>query len=196
MYFFKLPHFGRMIPYLCSQKPINRDMEKTNLKDGLLAQMIEEEAWKNLSSDYPWSEALLEKFKDKVDWEAVSSNQDVAWTVSMLESFKNRINWYELSRSCSKSLFIPEIVEQFKDRWDWKELSGNSSLPIETIRKMADYIDWKALIDSRYRDDIFGLAFLREFEDRIPVSSLKDSRLWQKLVEEKEDKLRVAIALG
>ena len=116
-------------------------MEKTHLNDGLMAQMIEEEAWKDLSGEYPWSEALLERFKDKVDWEAVSSNRDVAWTVTMIEKFKNRINWYELSRTSIKSLLTPEVVEQFKDRWDWKELSGNSDLPIETIRKMADYIE-------------------------------------------------------
>lgn len=165
-----------------------------NLNDGLVAQMIEEEAWKELSGNYPWSEALLERFKDKVDWDAVSGNRDVAWTVSMLEKFKKRINWSRLSGNCSKSMLIPEVIELFKDRWDWKELSENSDLPIETIRKMADYIDWKALID-RYKDDIFGMDFLKEFEERIPASSFKDSCLWRAIVEEKVDKLRAAILL-
>lgn len=171
-------------------------MEKTNLNDGLMAQMIEEEAWKDLSGDYPWSEALLERFKDKVDWEEVSGNRNVVWTVSMLEKFKNRIDWCELSRTCCKSLLIPEVVEQFKDRWDWKELSENYELPIDTIRKMADYIDWKALIDCRYRDDIYSLEFLKEFEERIPASSFKDSGLWKKIIEDKVEKLRAEIILG
>lgn len=171
-------------------------MEKTNLNDGLMAQMIEEEAWKDLSGDYPWSEALLERFKDKVDWEDVSGNRNVVWTVSMLEKFKNRIDWCELSRTSGKSLLIPEVVEQFKDRWDWKELSENYELPIETIRKMADYIDWKALIDCRYRDDIYSMEFLKEFEERIPASSFKDSGLWKRIVEDKVEKLRAAIILG
>ena len=171
-------------------------MEKTDLNDGLMAQLIEEEAWKDLSGNYPWSKALLERYKDKVDWEAVSGNRDAAWTVSMLEKFKYHINWSELSSCCPKSLLIPEVVEQFKDRWDWKELSENSDLPIETIRKMADYIDWKALIDRSYRDDIFGMDFLKEFEDRIPASSLNDSNLWRKIVEDKVEKLRAEIVLG
>lgn len=171
-------------------------MEKTNLNDGLMAQMIEEEAWKDLSGDYPWSEALLERFKDKVDWEEVSGNRDVLWTVSMLEKFKNRIDWCALSRTSGKSLLIPEVVEQFKDRWDWKELSENYELPIETIRKMADYIDWKALIDCRYRDDIYSMEFLKEFEERIPASSFKDSGLWKRIVEDKVEKLRAEIILG
>ena len=171
-------------------------MEKTNLNDGLMAQMIEEEAWKDLSGDYPWSEALLERFKDKVDWEEVSSNRDVLWTVSMLEKFKNRIDWCALSRTSGKSLLIPEVVEQFKDRWDWKELSENYELPIETIRKMADYIDWKALIDCRYRDDIYSMEFLKEFEERIPASSFKDSGLWKRIVDDKVEKLRAELILG
>lgn len=171
-------------------------MEKTNLNDGLMAQMIEEEAWKRLSVDYPWNETLLEKNKDKVDWEEISSNRNMEWTVSMLEKFKARINWKQLSNTCQKSILTPEVVEKFKDRWDWKELSENTDLPIETIRKMADYIDWKALINRGYRDDIFGIAFLKEFEDRIPASAFKDSSLWSRIVEEKEEMLRAEIVLG
>lgn len=67
---------------------------------------------------------------------------------------------------------------------------------IETIRKMADYIDWKVLINWGYRKDIFGMAFLKEFEDRIPASAFKDSFLWRKIVDEKEELLRAEIALG
>ena len=172
-------------------------MEKTNLYDGLMAQMIEEEAWKKISGDYPWSEALLEKYKDKLDWEEVSSNYNMEWTVSMLEKFKSRLDWKQLSSTRQKSLLVPDVVERFKDRWDWKELSENSNLPIETIRRMADHIDWRALIErGGYRDDIFGMAFLREFEEWIPASALKDSNLWSKIVEEKEDILRAEIALG
>ena len=108
----------------------------------------------------------------------------------MLEKFKGRIDWTGLSGVCSENLLIPDVVER------WKVLSGNNNLPIATIRKMADYIDWKELINSRYNDEIFGMSFLKEFEDRIPASSLKDSRLWGKIVEEKEKKIRAEIILG
>ncbi len=169
-------------------------MEKTNLNDGLMAQMVKEEAWKNLSRELSWSESLLEKYKDKVDWEYISSNSDIEWTVSMLEKFKGRINWQELSSTRQSSLLSPDVVEHFKDRWDWKELSENSELPIATIRKMADYIDWRFIIDS-YRDDL-NSDFLKEFEDRIPASALKGTRLWDNIVDEKANKIREEIALG
>ena len=170
-------------------------MEKNSLTDGLMALMIEEEAWKKLSFDYPWNEALLEKYKDKLDWDEVSGNRNVAWTVPMLEKFKGRINWSQLSNTSQKSILRPDIVERFKDRWDWKELSENSNLPIETVRRMADYIDWKDLIERSCRDD-FGVAFLKEFEDRIPASNFKDSELWNRIIDEKAESLRAEIALG
>lgn len=66
----------------------------------------------------------------------------------MLEKFKGRIDWTGLSGVSSENLLIPDVVERFKDCWDWKVLSGNNNLPIATIRKMADYIDWKELINS------------------------------------------------
>lgn len=170
-------------------------MEKNNLTDGLMALMIEEGAWKELSRDYPWNEALLEKYKDKLDWEEVSGNRDIAWTVPMLEKFKGKINWTQLSNTSQKSILSPDVVERFKDRWDWKELSENSDLPIETVRRMADYLDWKNLVERSYRED-FGMAFLKEFEDRIPASAFKDSALWDRIIAEKVEYLRAEIVLG
>ena len=114
----------------------------------------------------------------------------------MLEKFKNRIDWARLSSTSQKSILTPEVVEKFKDRWSWKELSENTDLPLATIRRMADYIDWRALIDQGYRGELFGVAFLKEFEDRIPASAFKDSWLWHRIVDEKEELIRAEIALG
>lgn len=64
-----------------------------------MVQMIKEDAWKYLWK-LAWSEALLEKFKDRADWETVSGNRDIAAN----SIFKNRINWSKLNRDFSKSL--------------------------------------------------------------------------------------------
>ena len=49
-------------------------MEAKNIFDGVFDRMIEEEAWQNLSSSYPFSAELLEKYKDRLDWHKVSGN--------------------------------------------------------------------------------------------------------------------------
>ena len=43
-------------------------MEKINLCEGVVAQMMDTEAWGNVSGDFPFSEAQLEKYADKLDW--------------------------------------------------------------------------------------------------------------------------------
>ena len=89
-----------------------------------MVQMIEEDAWKYLWK-LAWSEALLEKFKDRADWETVSGNRDIAQTVY------SRI----VSTGASSITTSPRAcLVEFKDS------------PIETIRKMADNIDWKILL--------------------------------------------------
>ena len=173
-------------------------MEKNTMNDGMMASMLEEEAWKNLSYDLAWNEQLLEKYQDKVDWEGVCHNSEVHWTVQMLEKFRKKIDWKELSRTNQKSLLCPEVVEKFENCWDWTELSGNCYLPMDTIEKMADRIVWKELVNSYPSSDERGFfeELLNKFSDRIPASILKDSRLWSNLVEKKQEEIQRRICLG
>lgn len=171
-------------------------MEKNVFDDSLMAQMIEEEAWKNLSGSYPWSEAQLEQYKDKLDWEEVSGNSNVSWNVSILSNFRGKINWHQLSRTAESHLLTPSVVARFASNWDWTELSDNSDLPMETIDAMADHIDWKTLINRRYRDDKFGSAFLEKYQKYIPASALRDSYLWTNIVEEKEQEIKAKLCLA
>ena len=39
-------------------------MEKINLAEGLMAQMMEEEAWKRLSGSFGFTLQMLEKYQD------------------------------------------------------------------------------------------------------------------------------------
>ena len=71
-------------------------MEKNNNDEGML-QMLTEEAWKYLSEDLEWTETLLEKYADKVDWKAISENRNVFWTVPMLKKFSKKVDWKVLS---------------------------------------------------------------------------------------------------
>lgn len=170
-------------------------MEKTSLSEQLMELMIEDEAWKNLSGIHDWNEAELEKYKDRIDWNEVSSSNLIEWTIPMLEKFKERINWNELSDIGNMDSFTPEVLERFKDKLDWRKLSGKVNLTIETIRKMADYLDWKSLINHRDLNEIFDMAFLKEFEDRIPATYLRDSALWYNLVAKKVALLNIELAL-
>ena len=172
-------------------------METTTINEGMMALLLEEEAWKSLSDENIWNEELLTKYKDKVDWENISQNSSIYWTVPMLEKFQHRIDWKSLSRTSQKSLLSPEVVEKFENRWDWTILSGNSDLPMETIEKFANRIVWWELLDSYQHDEgFFSSEFLHKFEKYISASILKESYLWRALIEEKKQAIQKSICLG
>ena len=79
-------------------------MENINLAEGLMAQMMEEEAWKRLSGSFGFTLQMLEKYQDKLDWNEVSENTTIVWTMDILEKFKKRISWKAFSEYCGVKL--------------------------------------------------------------------------------------------
>lgn len=109
-----------------------------------------EEAWRQLSEGFPWSEITLEKFQDKVDWKAISENSEICWTIPMIQKFMKKINWETFSESATKDTLTANIIEAFKDKWDWHKLSDNSNLTLtdDLLDKFADRWDWEMIIDN------------------------------------------------
>lgn len=171
-------------------------MATKNLNNEFMAKVLEEKAWVELSGELAWTEQLLERYKDRVDWKEVSSNRYVAWTVPMIEKFKNRIDWDELSMSNSEHLFTTDLLEKYKNRWNWRELSHNSSLPLteELLEQFADYWDWGRIINNYGAEKLFNAEFLEKFQDRIPASGLQQSHLWYMLVEDEKKLLKIQIS--
>ena len=52
-------------------------MEIKKLNDDFMQRIVDEDAWKELSGELNWSESLLEKYKDKVDWMTISQNSQI-----------------------------------------------------------------------------------------------------------------------
>ncbi len=155
-----------------------------------MSQIMDEAAWKELSGEFSWSEQLLEKYQDKVDWDEVSSNYKMLWTASMLEKFRNKLNWKALSRSGHQNILTADLFERFKDRWNWSELSGNSDVEITSclIDRFIDRWDWRELI-YRCDDKLFDRAFLERYKEYIPASELQNSRLWHRIVEQRKEQI-------
>ena len=101
--------------------------QKTN--DDFMRNILIEEAWKKLSSNFSWSETLLEKYQNCVDWNSISSNYNIQWTIPMITKFSKRINWSTFSECNNDTVLLPEVIEAFKHKWDWHELSGNPNVP-------------------------------------------------------------------
>ncbi len=125
-------------------------MKTKTLSNEFMQNLATEEAWRQLSEDFPWSEITLEKFQDKVDWKAISENSEICWTIPMIQKFMKKINWETFSESATKDTLTANIIEAFKDKWDWHKLSDNSNLTLtdDLLDKFADRWDWEMIIDN------------------------------------------------
>lgn len=56
--------------------------------------------------------------------------EEAAWNELLLEKFKNKVDWDELSDSDNEHLFTMENLERYKDYWNWSKLSGNSRVEL------------------------------------------------------------------
>ena len=168
---------------------INHMMATKVLSNEFMQKIMNEEAWKELSGDFNWSETLLEKYQDKVDWNEISHNRYIRWTIPMIQKFKNRINWDTFSEyfgEFEEEVVTENIVETFKDKWNWHELSQNSNvnLSFELLDKYPDLWDWEEIID-RYRNNIFegqAIEFYERYREHIPVAKVQNSRLWNEII--------------
>ena len=177
-------------------------MAKT-VNDEFMRQVATEQAWKELAETHAWTEALLEKHSDKLDWKLISINSEIRWTIPMLKKFSDKLDWNELSEKISYTWFTEAHLEAFKDKWDWTRLVIRYQLSEELIDKYIDYIDWNSLIgveNYRYynglpRDvDYFdAVSFYERYKERISMSTFQTSELWSKIVNQRSKQLLAEI---
>ena len=163
------------------------------LSNEFMQKISTDEAWKELSGTYSWSESLLEKYQDRVDWHDVSENPFILWTIPMIQKFKNRIDWDKFSRHARTETLTEAFIDAFKDKWNWTELSENSAMELthELLEKYADKWNWETIIE-RYNCNLFdekGVEFYERYKDYIPASKLQQSMLWKEIVKQQKIQL-------
>lgn len=114
--------------------------------------------WKKLSSELKWTEELLDKYADNVDWEEISSNENVVWTESLIQKFAGKLYWEELSRNDASALLCPEIIRPFVLYWRWDKKTDHTAWTPRFIEEMKDYLDWDSLFRaSSYKEQEYLL---------------------------------------
>lgn len=172
----------------------------TTIKDEFMQRIATEEAWKRLSGNFAWTEVLLEKNCEKVDWKNISGNRNIIWTIPMLQKFSKKLDWTILSEKINEEWFTEAHLEEFKDKWDWSQIPcSDLDFREELIDKYLDYWDWENLIGTRLfsfwdrANKLDAIAFYEKYKDRIPMASFQGSDLWSKIVEERTEQLKSEI---
>ena len=148
-------------------------------------------AWERLSERFPWTEELLEKHREQVDWTKVLQNINIVWTASMLEKFKEDIDWYQLSKQGKGETLTAENLEKFQEYWDWSSLSKNCRIDwrFELLDRFADEWDWRGIVNNWRMNGLFSMEFLDRYREYIPFAMLRDSRLEDKIVDEIKNRI-------
>lgn len=166
-------------------------MEANKLSNEFMQHTAESAAWAGISSDYPLTESMLEKYADKLDWDTVSQNEDITWTIPMIDKFKKRLNWKLFTKHIDEALLTPSVIDTFKDYWDWDNLSSRT-LSEEILTIYADRWNWNRIIN-RYSNGVDfegkGISFYEQYKNYIPEARLQDSYLWGEIVKQTKKQL-------
>ena len=170
------------------------------LNNQYLLKCATKEAWNILSEEYEWTESLLEKYQENLNWDGISENSQIKWNLTMLDKFKDRLHWDILSKEIHTEQITPEILDKFKDRWDWYKLSANwhLNLTCDIIDKYAEFLDWKVLIERKFTSNPYEtdpIGFYERYKKYIPHYILKESSLWESIVNVRKELLISEITL-
>ena len=166
-------------------------MATKTLSNEFMQHIADEGAWKILSNELSWTEQLLEKYEDKIDWNELSENSGILWTIPMLKKYKHSINWDKLSEYANKSVFTEHCIEAFKDKSNWNELSNNRCITNELLDKFVEKWNWEAVIDSYFIlfSEESAIEFYEKYKEFIPAAKLQESHLWEKIKKQRAQQI-------
>ncbi len=168
-------------------------MATKTLSNEFMQNIATEEAWKELSSNFNWSEPMLEKYQNKVNWDELAENRNIRWTIPMIQKFQKKINWEKFSTYADEDILTEGIIETFKDKWNWHNLSDNTNVPMtdELLEKYADRWDWEQIISNYYGNlyDKKAIELYEKIKAYIPVSKLQNTCFWRSIVEQRAKQL-------
>jgi len=100
----------------------------------------------------------LKKFKNKVNWNYISSNQKLS--ENFIREFQNRVNWEYISIYQKLS---EDFIREFKNQINWSYISKYQNLPEDFIREFENRVNWEYI--SKYQK--LSEDFIYEFQDKI-----------------------------
>ena len=163
------------------------------LSNEFMQNIATEEAWKELSGNFNWSETTLEKYQDKVDWDEISRNSRIRWTIPMIQKFQKRINWDDFSNNADENILTEKYLDAFKEKWNWHNLANNSNIELteELLERFADKWDWTEICD-RWNESLSekkAIEFYEKYKEYIPASKLQNTQLWRNIVQQRAKQL-------
>lgn len=115
----------------------------------------------NISGDIDIN-IFISSYKDKIDFKALSNNQNIKWSKEIIDNYVNELDFQLLSNNIAIP-FTEELILRYKNKWSWSGikngnstkfswyalggLSFNKRLPLNKyfLKKVVDVLDFRAL---------------------------------------------------
>lgn len=152
--------------------------------------LAQKSALKRLSREYCWEDDTIEVYLDKIDMTELARNHRVLWSEAMLDRVKDRLDWETFSHFAPCGVLTKDFLQKYADYWFWDVLSANPNLPPDVLYEFAHKFDWSRVIRNRGLMEFMGMGFLKDFEKYIPADGLTESILWKAIVKEKEELMK------
>ena len=134
----------------------------------------------HLCLEYPLSEYIIEKYKNQLDWELLSSNEHLKWSDGLIGKFENYWIWESLSGN-ENLPWSDNLIIKYSNKWNWKEkenvwdccLSENKSVKwsFNVLKEYQERIDWGMISGNTELLNKYP-EILKEFPDRLNWDSI------------------------
>lgn len=86
-----------------------------------------------------------------IPWERLCERASGIWTPEFIDAHRDRIDWEALSNN-EELAPNASILSQYADRWNWRSLSRNARMNVETLVAVADRLDVACLVSNKHLD--------------------------------------------
>lgn len=134
-----------------------------------------------------WTEELIDEYFELIDWESISENSSIEWSEKLLHKYSNYLNFNSVFFNDNPSLKLTlTLYKEFKDKIDIEDLSyvDIELFPKEFIKDNIGVLDWENLKS-------YTIENLEIFQEKINWDDLSKSEkltLTDKLIERFKNK--------
>lgn len=75
-----------------------------------------------------WTEELIAKYENKIDFTALSYIETVPWTETLIDKYIDRWDWRNLSYQPNLP-WTEQLISKYEDHWDWGFIELNENIP-------------------------------------------------------------------
>jgi hypothetical protein len=80
-----------------------------------------------ISLNYPLTNFFINSYKDKLNWEQISLNENIKWSKDLIEKHEDKWYWKYLGQN-RKIPLTYDLIYKYEQKWEWNWLSFNSSI--------------------------------------------------------------------